>query len=83
LTLPALGWDEFRSSILNGAAAGLCAKTTITGHHRSRFNSSFAKAPFAGRWIYFATGLVWLPYLGKSRSATLGAFDFGASFFWF
>ena len=58
------------------ARLDLYAKTAITGHHRSRFNSSFAKASFAGRWIYFATGLVWLPYLGKSRSVTRGAFDF-------
>jgi hypothetical protein len=78
----AFGRDEFHSSILKGAA-GLHANTMITAHDRSRFNSSFAKAPFAGRWVYFATGLVWLPYLGKSRSVTRGAFDFCANFFWF
>jgi hypothetical protein len=38
----------------------------------------WAKALLAGRGIYFATRLVWLPYLGKFRSITCGAFDFCA-----
>jgi hypothetical protein len=64
-------------------AAGLCAKAAITAQHRNRPYSSFAKALLAGRGIYFATALVWLPYLGKSGAATRGAFDFCAYFFWF
>jgi hypothetical protein len=40
---------------------GLCAMATNTALHRNRRYSSFAKALLAGRGIYFATGLVWLP----------------------
>jgi hypothetical protein len=59
-------------------ATGLCAMATNTAQHRNRRYSSLAKALLAGRGIYFATRLVWLPYLGKFRSITCGAFDFGA-----
>jgi hypothetical protein len=63
-------------------AAGLCAIATNTALHRNRRYSSFAKALLAGRGIYrgiyFAISLVWLPYLGKFRSITCGAFDFRA-----
>jgi hypothetical protein len=78
----AFGRDKFHASVFKGAV-GLDAKPAITGHHRSRFNSSFAKALLAARWIYFATGLNRLPYLGKSRSLTSAAFDFCDSVFSF
>jgi hypothetical protein len=43
----AFGREKFQASVFKGTV-GLDAKPAITGHHRSRFNSSFAKAPFAG-----------------------------------
>ena len=59
-------------------ANGLCAMATSTALQRNRRYLSFANALLAGRGIYLATGLVWLPCLGKFRSITCGAFDFCA-----
>jgi hypothetical protein len=59
-------------------ANGLCAMATSTALQRNRRYLSFANALLAGRGIYFATGLVWSPYLGKFRSIICGAFDFCA-----
>jgi hypothetical protein len=75
--------DPFSPAAAFKYAAGLCANATNTAPYRNRPYPSFAKALLAGRGIYFAAGLVWLPYFGKSRSVTRGAFDFCAKFLWF